>query len=91
MLGGGFQAATRGVDHRHGIFHGDRLGAGGLNIDLGTSETGKDERLLGEQQMGAIEFGGDMHREIEVAHRLECDFRIGHRNGKISAETDQRL
>ena len=41
--------------------------------------------------MGAIELGGDMHREIEVPHRLERDFRIGHRNGKVAAETDQSL
>src|ERR1700730_9523759 len=41
--------------------------------------------------MRAIELGGNMHREIEVPHRLERDFRIGHRNGKIAAETDQRL
>jgi serine acetyltransferase len=35
--------------------------------------------------MGAIELGGDMHRKIKVPHRLERDFRIGHRNGKIAA------
>src|ERR1700730_11244804 len=41
--------------------------------------------------MGPIELGGDMHREIETPHCLERDFRIGHRNGKIAAKTDQRL
>ena len=41
--------------------------------------------------MRAIELGSNMHRKIELAHRLECDFRIGHRNGKIAAKTDQRL
>ena len=39
--------------------------------------------------MGAIELGGDMHRKIEAPHRLERDFRIGHRNGKIAAKTNQ--
>src|SRR5207237_8770820 len=61
------------------------------NIDLGASKTGKDEGLLREQQMRAIEFGSDMHREIEVPHRLERHFRIGHGNRKIAAETDQSL
>jgi hypothetical protein len=32
-----------------------------------------------------------MHREVEVPHRLERDFRIGHRNREIAAKTDQRL
>src|ERR1700674_978010 len=41
--------------------------------------------------MRAIELGGYMHCEIEVPHRLECDFRIGHRNVKIAAKTDQSL
>src|SRR3981189_2559647 len=41
--------------------------------------------------MRAIELGGNMHREIEVPHRLERDFRIGHRNCKIAAKTDQSL
>ena len=38
---------------------------------------------------GAIELGGDMHCEVEAPHRLECDFRVGHRSGKIAAEADQ--
>src|ERR1700744_6346995 len=41
--------------------------------------------------MGSIEFGGDMHREIKTPHGLERDFRIGHRNGKIAAKTEQSL
>src|SRR5260370_31272696 len=65
--------------------------AGGLEINLRTSEARKEKRLFSEQQMRAIEFCGDMHREIEVAHRLECHFRIGHRDGKIAAKTDQCL
>src|SRR5258705_7583533 len=91
MLGRWLQSAARSVDHRHGVFHSDRLPARRLNINLGASQAGKDEGLFREQQMGAIEFGGDMHREIEVPHRLERDFRIGHRNGKIAAKTDQSL
>src|ERR1700692_4237638 len=41
--------------------------------------------------MGAIELGGDMHRETETPHCLERNFRIGHRNGKVAAKTDQSL
>src|SRR3984957_6986154 len=41
--------------------------------------------------MGAIELGGDMHHKIEAPHRLECDVRIGHRNGKVAAKTHQSL
>jgi len=41
--------------------------------------------------MGAVELGGDMHREIQVPHRLERYFRIRHRNGEIAAQTDQSL
>src|SRR3979411_339466 len=73
------------------MFHGDRLGSRYLNIDLGASQAGKDEGLFREQQMGAIELGGDMHREIEVPHRLDCDLGIGHRNCKSAAKTDQSL
>src|SRR6202790_3980570 len=32
-----------------------------------------------------------MHCKIEIPHRPECDFRIGHRNSKIAAQTDQSL
>src|SRR5467141_2852517 len=91
MLGRGFQSAARSVYHRHRIFHGDRLRTGRLKIDLRTPEAGKNERLFPDQQMRTIELGSDMHRKIEVPHRLECDFRIGHRNGKIAAKTDQSL
>src|SRR5260370_16995056 len=65
--------------------------AGGLEINLRTSEARKDKRLFREQQMGGIEFCGGVDREIEVAHCLECHFRIGHRDGKIAAKTDQCL
>src|ERR1700739_1753807 len=41
--------------------------------------------------MRAIELGGDMHHEIETPHRLECNLRSGHRNGKVAAKTDQSL
>src|SRR5260370_30921930 len=41
--------------------------------------------------MRTIELGSDMHCKIEVPHRLECDFRIGHRNSKIAAKTHQSL
>ena len=34
---------------------------------------GRMNDCLAEQQVRAIEFGGDMHGEIEVAHRLEGD------------------
>src|SRR6202008_3749033 len=62
-----------------------------LNVDLGASQTGKNEGLLRKQKMGTIELGGDMHRKIEVPHRLECDVRIGHRDSEIATETDQSL
>src|ERR1700676_3407678 len=91
MLGRGLQPAARSVDHRHRIFHGDRLPPRRLNIDLGASQTGKDEGLFREQQMGTIEFGGDVHREIEVPHRLERRLRIGHCNCEIAAKTNQSL
>src|SRR6266851_2957205 len=32
-----------------------------------------------------------MDRKIEIPHRLERHFRVGHRNGKIAAKTDQSL
>ena len=91
MLGRRLQSPARGVDHRHRILHRDRLAARCLHIDLGAPQAGKNEGLFCDQQMRAIEFGGDMHREIEASHRLERDFRIGHRNGKVAAETDQGL
>src|ERR1700682_2118724 len=89
MLGRGFQSAARSVYHRHRIFHGDRLRTGRLKIDLRTPQTGKNERLFPDQQMRTIELGGDVHCKIEVPHRLECDFRIRHRNSKITAKTYQ--
>src|ERR1700730_17848347 len=91
MLGRGYQSAARTVDHGHRIFNGDRLRTGRLSIDLRTPQAGKDEGLLRQQQMGAIELGGDMHRKIEVPHRLERDIRVAHRNGKVAAKADQRL
>src|SRR5258705_5659027 len=91
MRGRGFQSAARSVDHRHRIFHGDRLRTGRLKIDLRTPQAGKNERLFPDQQMRTIELGSDMHCKIEGSHRLECDFRIGHRNSKIAAKTYQSL
>src|ERR1700688_2191320 len=68
-----------------------RLRTGLLDISLRTPQAGKNEGLFREQQMRAVELGGDMHREIEVPHRLERDLRIGHRNREIAAQTDQGL
>src|SRR5260370_36227023 len=73
------------------MLHSDRPQTRCLKIEHGASEAGKDEGLFREQQMRAIELGGNVHREIEVPHRLECDFRTGHRNCKIAAKTDQSL
>src|SRR5271167_2007679 len=41
--------------------------------------------------MRAIELGGNVYREVKIAHRLERHGRVGHCNRKISAKTDQRL
>src|ERR1700748_602760 len=41
--------------------------------------------------MRAVQFGGDVHRQIEIPHRLERYFRIGHRDRKVAPEADQRL
>src|ERR1700733_10322313 len=91
MLGRGLQSTAGSMNHRHRIFHGDRLPARRLNISLGTPETGKNEGFPGRQQMGTVELSSDMHHEIEVLHRLEGDFRIGHGNGQVAAKTDQSL
>src|ERR1700721_700110 len=91
MLGRGLQSTAGSMNHRHRIFHGDRLPARRLNISLGTPQTGKNEGFPGGQQMGTIKLGSDMHHEIEVPHRLEGDFRIGHGNGQVAAKTDQSL
>ena len=66
-------------------------GPRGLHIDFGASEARQDERLLGQQQMRAVELGGDMDREIEAAHRRESGLGVRHRDREIAAETDQRL
>src|SRR6266566_3098958 len=41
--------------------------------------------------MRPVELGGDMDRKIEVSHRPERHFGIGHRNREVAAKADQGL
>ena len=91
MLRGRIEPATRGVHHRHGVFHRDGLRSAGLDVALGASKHRQDDRLLADQKMRAVELGAEVHGEIELAHARPATLRVGQRHGKIASETDQDL
>ena len=41
--------------------------------------------------MSAVELGTDVHAQIQVTHRRKTPLVIGHRDGKITPEADERL
>ena len=89
MLRGRIEPATRGVHHRHGVFHRDGLRSAGLDVALGASKHRQDDRLLADQKMRAVELGAEMHGKFEFAHACLATLRVGQRYGKIASETDQ--
>ncbi|MBW4052686.1 MAG: FAD-dependent oxidoreductase, partial [Proteobacteria bacterium] len=88
---GRFQAPLRGVHHRHRVFHRDRLEAAGLHVQLGAAQAWQDDRLARQDQVRAVELGGDMHHQVEPGHAGEGSLRVGHRHRQVAAEADQRL
>ena len=79
------------MHHRHRVFNGNGLAAGGLNIQLGTAKTRENKGLFAHQQMGTVELGADVDAQIQGAHGREPAFMVGHCHRKITAEADERL
>ena len=56
-----FELAVGGVDHAERVFHGHRLRAACLVVDIGTAEARQDQRVGSRGQVAAVEFGADLH------------------------------
>lgn len=79
------------MHHRHGVFDGDGLTTGGLNIQLGTAKAWENKRLFTHQQMGTVQLSTNVNTQIKVTHCREAVLVIGHRDGKVTAEADKRF
>ncbi|MOA09618.1 hypothetical protein D3C78_1294650 [compost metagenome] len=77
------------MNHRHGVFNGDRLLTGQLHIQLRTPQAGENKRLFGGEQMRAVQLGTDVDAQIQFAHRRENALVLRHCHGKIAAQADQ--
>lgn len=64
----------------------------GLHVQLGAAEEGQENVVVPRQkQVRMVRLGGDVHREIELAHGRKGAARIGHRHRQIAAQADQHL
>ncbi len=84
-----FQLAVGGVNHTERVFHGHRLRAFGLDVDVGATEARQDQRFLAMGQVAAIELSADLHGQVAVAQRFEGARAVRRRLGKIAAQTDE--
>ncbi len=85
------QLAPGGVDHAERVFHGDRLRAAGLAVDVGAAEAGQDQRVAAHGQVAAVELGADLYGQLAVAQRLLGARGVRRGLGEVAAQTDEYL
>src|SRR3954452_22173765 len=73
------------------VLHGHALRHTALPIDFETSEAGQEERDLTVNEMAAIELGGHVHREPQLAPRRLDPARVGNRANEIATQTHECL
>lgn len=78
------------MNHRHGIFNGNGLTSAGLHIQFRAAKAGENEGLFTHQQVRTVQLGANVHAQIQLTHRREAVFVIGHRHRKVAAEADKR-
>ncbi len=83
--------AGRGVHHAEGVLHRDLLVARALDIELGATEAGQDQRRLAHQQMAAVELGADLHVELGLFHRPVGEVGVGRRCRQVATQADEYL
>ena len=89
VCGGRFEVAMRGVDAGHGVFDGDALEAGCLAVDLGAAEAGEDDFVAAADEVGAVEFGGDLGGPVAALESLCGVGGVGHGGEEVAAERDE--
>ena len=84
-------AAAGRMHHRHRVFHRDRLRPRRLDVDLGTAETRQDQGCTTMNEMAAVELGGDVGGQIEIAQRSLRRLPVRYGRGKIAAHCEESL
>lgn len=83
--------AGRSVHHAEGVLHRDLLVAAALDIELGATETGQDQRRLAHLQVAAVELGADLHVELGLFHRPVGEVGVGRRCRQVATQADEHL
>ena len=85
------EATPRQVHHRHRVLDGDQLFARGPHVAIGAPERRQDQRGAAVDDVTAVEFGRDLHRELATAQCGLGHFGIGVAAAKFSAHSDEHL
>ncbi len=90
-LGHRRKSTLRGLDNPHGVFRGDILRDVILKICVGASQGRQDKGLGSGDEMGPVEFCGNVDGEPAAGKRLRGIGRIRRGREEISAEGDEDL
>ena len=84
-----FKPSLRGLDDAHGVFRGDILRNVFLQIGVGPSQCRQNEGFGSRDEVGPVEFGGDVHGKPAAGERLRGIFRIRRGREKVATEGDE--
>ena len=83
--------ADRTVDATGGILGADRLHLAALHVDVDAPEARQQVRDFAIDQVRAVQLGGDLHRQPQLAPGFFHARAVGHRAQEIAAEAYERM
>ncbi len=86
---GGCAPPDRAIDMAETILDRHDLRTAGLLVQFGARQTRKEEGGPAVDEMAAIEFGRDLHRQVEIAPGLLQGLALGRGAHKIAAEAEE--
>src|SRR5690606_1575474 len=81
--------ATPGADAGGAVFGGVALLAGGLAVDFGAAQARQDIGHFAGHQMAAVELGGHLYRQAQLAPGRLDPGRVRHSAHEIAAHADE--
>jgi hypothetical protein len=67
------------------------LRTGRLHVAFRSAQDRKDDRLLSDQEMRAVELGIQVNDQIEIAHALIAEISVRQRNREIAAKANKHF